>query len=202
MYKQVIIIRNDTGNRCHSWSSLQWTTFRELWRHMVIVVSCSNRLDACSCHELFQLRLDIALYNEFMVACCNLLFLCKQSFHVDQRAVHCCMLDPVPLFEVEDAMIVPVNGVCLLPTSVLSEWFPWWCSIRTYLSGNHQVYTTIVRFAHNIRDNVVKEVLHCSLASEPHTLWLNHNWWHGLFGCRYIFLWWTSKDRKTKTEVE
>ena len=88
---------------------------------MVIVESCSNRLDACSCHELFQLRLDIALYNEFMVACCYLLFLCKQSFHVDQRAVHCCILDPVPLFEVEDAMIVPVDGVFLLPTPVLSE---------------------------------------------------------------------------------
>ena len=26
------------------------------------------------------------------------------------------------------------------------------------------------RFAHNIRDNVVKEVLHCSLASEPRTV--------------------------------
>ena len=33
-----------------------------------------------------------------------------------QRVVHYCILDPVPFVEVEDSIIVTVDGVCLLPT--------------------------------------------------------------------------------------
>ena len=38
-----------------------------------------------------------------------------------QPAVFCCISHAVPLLEVEDALTVTVNGICLLPSTVRCE---------------------------------------------------------------------------------
>ena len=72
-------------------------------------------------------------------------------------------------------MVVTVDGVFLLPTPCCASDSFDDVVVAHYLSVNHQVYATIFRFSHNLRDNVVKEVLHRSLASESQTVWLNHH---------------------------
>ena len=79
-----------------------------------------------------------------------------------QPAVFCCISHTVPLFEVEDALTVTVDGVCLIPS-----YLP--CSASdsfddvVFVPVKYQIYVSIFHFAHYVGYNIANEVLDCSL---------------------------------------
>ena len=119
-------------------------------------------------HGISQLGMDIAMWPWVYDWLMRVVVSVQAEFpRWHQLAICCCMQQPVPLFAVEDALTVTVDGVCLLPSPVLCEWLVWWSSLRTcQIARIHQHHSFCT----------LRTMQHCQRGIGLFLVWHNDEW--------------------------